>query len=184
MGRALNINNVKASYMGICLIKRYFKLARELLKFRKCKDYLNSPPPDTDEYIGLMSKLQVNSKFKDIDEITFKHPKDEIKIFEFLKKVSSINSNDETVSEGTTTLNNIEEDSLSTNTKIENLRKLNKNSTFNRIKKNTIMEKENSLIKIPNKNLPSNISDYIFGISSISKKGKIINIIEEVYHIK
>ena len=99
-----------------------------------------------------MSKLQVNSKFKDIDEITFKHPKDEIKIFDFLKKVSSINSNDETVSEGTTTLNNIEEDSLSTNTKIENLKKLNKNSTFNRIKKNTIMEKENSLIKIPNKN--------------------------------
>ena len=172
MGRALNINNVKASYMGICLIKRYFKLARELLKFRKCKDYLNSPPPDTDEYIGLMSKLQVNSKFKDIDEITFKHPKDEIKIFDFLKKVSSINSNDETVSEGTTTLNNIEEDSLSTNTKIENLKKLNKNSTFNRIKKNTIMEKENSLIKIPNKNLPSNISDYIFGISSVSKKRK------------
>ncbi len=172
MGRALNVNNVKPSYMGICLIKRYFKLARELLKFRKCKDYLNSPPPDTDEYIGLMSKLQVNSKFKDIDEITFKHPKDEIKIFDFLKKVSSINSNDETISEGTTTLNNIEEDSLSTNTKIEGLKKLNKISTFNRIKKNTILEKENSLVKIPNKNLPSNISDYIFGISSVSKKRK------------
>ena len=46
MDRALNNSNVKGSYMGICLIKKYFKLARKLLKYRKCREYLNSPPPE------------------------------------------------------------------------------------------------------------------------------------------
>ena len=33
MDRALNCKNVKPTYMGICLVKKYFKLARLLLKF-------------------------------------------------------------------------------------------------------------------------------------------------------
>ena len=80
-----------------------------------------------------MSKLQVNEKFKKIDEITYKHPRESIKIFEFLNQVNTITSNDETISDGTTTLNNNEEDSISTNTKYDKNQKL--NSTFNRFKR-------------------------------------------------
>ena len=170
MDSALNHSNVKGSYMGICLLKRYFKLARKLLKFRKCKEYLNSPPPETDEYIGLMSKLQVNEKFKKIDEITYKHPRESIKIFEFLNQVNTITSNDETISDGTTTLNNNEEDSISTNTKYDKNQKL--NSTFNRFKRIMLSEKEESLIKFPKKNIRSNIYNHQMSISNLTNNYK------------
>ena len=174
MDRALNHSNVKGSYMGICLIKKYFKLARKLLKYRKCKEYLNSPPPDTDEYIGLMSKLQVNAKFKKIDEITYKHPRQSIKFFDILNKVNSLTSNGDTISDNTTTFNNNEDDSISTNTKPERTYKL--NSTFHRAKRTIFSEKEESLIKFTKKNLRSNIYFHQMSMSNLTNnlKNKII----------
>ena len=170
MDRALNHSNVKGSYMGICLIKKYFKLARKLLKYRKCKEYLNSPPPDTDEYIGLMSKLQVNAKFKKIDEITYKHPRQSIKFFDILNKVNSLTSNGDTISDNTTTFNNNEEDSISTGTKPGRNQKL--NSTFNRAKRIMLSEKEDSFIKFPKKNIRSNIYFHQMSISNLTNNFK------------
>ena len=163
MDRALNCKNVKPTYMGICLVKKYFKLARLLLKFRKCIEYLNSPPPETDDYIGIMSKLQVGNKSKQIDKITFKHSQKEPKIINFLKESNTIESNDDDVSdEGTTTNNNNEEDSVyskSTNTKVDGVAKI-KNSTFNKIKRTIVTEKEEeSVIKNPNKYINTKIKE-------------------------
>ena len=161
MDRALNYKNVKPIYMGICLVKKYFKLARLLLKFRKCKEYLNSPPPETDEYIGIMSKLQVGNKSKQIDKITFKHPLNEPEIINFLKESDTIESDENVSDDGTTTNNNNEDDSVyskSTNTKNENILRI-KNSTFNKIKKTTVTEKEEeSVIKNPNKYIKTKIT--------------------------
>ena len=160
LDRALNNINVKVSYMRICLVKKYFKLARLLLKFKNCKEFLNSPPPETDEYIGIISKLEVGSKSKQIDEITYKHPKEESKIIDFLRK-HSIESNEDYTSDEGTLGNNNEEDSVvskSTNTKVDNALKNIKNSTFNKNKKAIITEKEeDSIIKNPNKFRNSNI---------------------------
>ena len=168
LDRALNNINVKVSYMRICLVKKYFKLARLLLKFKNCKEFLNSPPPETDEYIGIISKLEVGSKSKQIDEITYKHPKDESKIIDFLRK-QSIESNEDYTSEEGTLGNNNEEDSVvskSTNTKVDHALKNIKNSTFNKNKKAIITEKEeDSIIKNPNK----------FSNSNIIKKKKLHN---------
>ena len=163
MDRALNCKNVKPTYMGICLVKKYFKLARLLLKFRKCKEYLNSPPPETDEYIGIMSKLQVGNKLKQIDKITFKHPQNEPKIINFLKESRTIESNDDNVSDDGTTINNNNEDdsvySKSTNTKVDNIKNA-KNSTFNKIKRTIVTEKEeDSVIKNPNKYIKTKIPE-------------------------
>jgi hypothetical protein len=174
LDRALNNINVKVSYMRICLVKKYFKLARLLLKFKNCKEYLNSPPPETDEYIGIISKLEVGSKSKQIDEITYKHPKDESKIIDFLRK-HSIESNEDYTSDEGTLGNNNEEDSVvskSTNTKVDNAVKNIKNSTFNKNKKITEKE-EDSIIKNPNKFSNSNIikkKNYIIQILLLNQK--------------
>ena len=72
MDISLNVSNVKAKYMQICLIKKYFRLARHLLKFYVCRDYLNSPPPKNDDYIGLISKIQYKSKRQLVENATFK----------------------------------------------------------------------------------------------------------------
>ena len=153
LDRAINHINVKPSYMGICLVKKYFKLARLLLKFRKCKEYLNSPPPDTDEYIGIMSKLQVGNKSKQIEEITFKHPKNDANLINFLREVQTIESNDDNISDDATTNNNYEDDSIfskGSNIKRDNSIKYTKNSTFNKNKRTNITDKEESIIKNPN----------------------------------
>ena len=44
--KSLNQLNVTESYMLAALIKKYFRFARCLLKFKKCKNFLNSPPPE------------------------------------------------------------------------------------------------------------------------------------------
>lgn len=43
MENSLSASTAKASYMQIALIKKYFRLAKELLRFKNCRDYLNSP---------------------------------------------------------------------------------------------------------------------------------------------
>ena len=110
-----------------------------------------------------MSKLQVGNKSKQIDKITFKHSQKEPKIINFLKESNTIESNDDDVSdEGTTTNNNNEEDSVyskSTNTKVDGVAKI-KNSTFNKIKRTIVTEKEEeSVIKNPNKYINTKIKE-------------------------
>ena len=85
MDLSLNLSNVKPKYMQICLIKKYFRLARELLKFYVCRIYLNSPPPNSDEYIGWISKIQYKSKREFIENATFKHSRGGKKMLNFLQ---------------------------------------------------------------------------------------------------
>ena len=86
MDISLNVSNVKAKYMQICLIKKYFRLARHLLKFYICRDYLNSPPPKNDDYIGLISKIQYKSKRQLVENATFKHARTGKSLLNFLKE--------------------------------------------------------------------------------------------------
>ena len=89
MDLSLNLSNVKPKYMQICLIKKYFRLARELLKFYVCRIYLNSPPPNSDDYIGWISKIQYKSKREFIENATFKHSRGGKKILNFLQEPKS-----------------------------------------------------------------------------------------------
>ena len=75
--------------MQICLIKKYFRLARELLKFYVCRIYLNSPPPNSDDYIGWISKIQYKSKREFIENATFKHSRGGKKMLNFLQEPKS-----------------------------------------------------------------------------------------------
>ena len=91
MENALDQENAKGCYMQLALIKKYFRLARRLLKFKNCREYLNSPPPDSFDYIGWISKIQVKNRKKISENITYKHSMGELKIIDFLRQ----NSNNE-----------------------------------------------------------------------------------------
>ena len=56
--KSLNQLNVTESYMLAALIKKYFRFARCLLKFKKCKNFLNSPPPESENYIYKQHKIK------------------------------------------------------------------------------------------------------------------------------
>ena len=70
----IDYNNTKF-YMQNCIIKKYFRLARRLLKFKQSKEYLNTPPPKNESYINWLSKIQIFTKKKVINNILYKHPK-------------------------------------------------------------------------------------------------------------
>jgi hypothetical protein len=59
----IDYNNTKF-YMQNCIIKKYFRLARRLLKFKQSKEYLNTPPPKNESYINWLSKIQIFTKKK------------------------------------------------------------------------------------------------------------------------
>ena len=69
MNRALTPMNTKEEHMKMVLLKKYFRLARELLKFKVCKMYLDSPPPETDNYLWLMYKNQIKKKNEEFTRV-------------------------------------------------------------------------------------------------------------------
>ena len=76
-------------YMQICIIKKYFRLARRLLKYKESKEYLNTPPPKNENYINWLSKIQIFSKKKIINSILYKHPKTNITLINLIKAVEN-----------------------------------------------------------------------------------------------
>lgn len=69
MDKALTTKNVKAEYMQMALIKKYFRLARGLLKFKICKEFLNSPPPKEENYLWILYKQQIKKKNEEFTKV-------------------------------------------------------------------------------------------------------------------
>ena len=75
LNKSIIDNNNTKFYMQNCIIKKYFRLARRLLKYKQSKEYLNTPPPKSESYINWLSKIQIFTKKKVINNILHKHPK-------------------------------------------------------------------------------------------------------------
>ena len=69
--RALNQSNIDESYMLAALMRKYFKFARCLLKFKICKNFLNSPPPESENYMYIMYRQQNKIKHEEIMKLLY-----------------------------------------------------------------------------------------------------------------
>ena len=69
LDRAVNTNNAKMEYMQIALLKKYFRLARRLLKYKVCKDFLNSTNTVTDNYLFVMHKQQLKKRNEEFTKV-------------------------------------------------------------------------------------------------------------------
>ena len=88
MELALNSFNVKKEYMQLALIKKNFRLARALLQFRVCREYLNENSSDNYDYLGWLAKFQVKHKKKQLNKFLYQHSNNEQNIIEFMTNVS------------------------------------------------------------------------------------------------
>ena len=77
--------------MELALLKKYFRLARRLLKFQVCKNCLSAQLPDSDEYLALLSKFQVIQKKKLIEKIKYHDGNEDLKIIDFIQEKNSLN---------------------------------------------------------------------------------------------
>jgi hypothetical protein len=71
MELAISNDNIQNYYMQIALLKKYFKLARNLLKYKVCKNYLNSSIPESEDWMFVMHKHQLNLKKKQYEKNEF-----------------------------------------------------------------------------------------------------------------
>ena len=100
LDRAINSSNAKEWYIKVCLLKKYFRLARRLLKFKVCKNCLiTSVSNETDDYIEFLSKIQVKQKKIQFEKIKFQDNLEEIKIINFMKEKDSDDSDDQQLKE-------------------------------------------------------------------------------------
>ena len=100
LDRAINSSNAKEWYIKVCLLKKYFRLARRLLKFKVCRNCLiTSISNETDDYIEFLSKIQVRQKKIQFEKIKFHDNVEEIKIINFMKEKDSSESEDEELKE-------------------------------------------------------------------------------------
>lgn len=90
MDRSLTSMNAEESYMQIALLKKYYRLARCLLKNKVCKNYLNLPPPDSDEYLVWINKLEMKKKKQMIEKIRYEKDiiNEQTQILDFIKNYS------------------------------------------------------------------------------------------------
>ena len=108
---SLNSQNAKSSYMHIAIIKKYFHLARKLLKYKKCREFLNEPPPFDYNHFAWISRYQVQSQKKQSQNLIYKH-KENLKFIDFIQECSIHNKYDEnnTFSDNNTNINNDNDD--------------------------------------------------------------------------
>ena len=100
LDRAINSSNAKEWYIKVCLLKKYFRLARRLLKFKVCRNCLiTSISNETDDYIEFLSKIQVRQKKIQFEKIKFQDNVEEIKIINFMKEKDSSDSENEELKE-------------------------------------------------------------------------------------
>lgn len=66
MEKAINSENAQDYHMKLSLMKKYFRLACKLLKFKICKAFLNIPRPkdDNEDYVFIMNRFQLQEKQK------------------------------------------------------------------------------------------------------------------------
>ena len=69
--KSLNQWNINENYMLAALMRKYFSFARYLLKFKKCKNFLNSPPPNSENYMYVMCRQQNKIKNEEIMKILY-----------------------------------------------------------------------------------------------------------------
>lgn len=118
--KAINNNNSKESYMHTALLKKYFRLAVGLLKFKTCKNFLNSKPPEDDQSFLFMQQMHLKEK------------KDLYKNLELEKRLNQSKNNEETntdVPEKMSILNTEEKNKLHKKNKIGSINpKINNNT--------------------------------------------------------
>ena len=137
----VNSQNAKSSYMHIAIIKKYFHLARKLLKYKTCREFLNIPPSFDQDDLAWISKYQVQSKKKISQNLLYKH-KENLKYIDFIQERSiqkNRNSESNSFSDNATNINNDNDDesfySL-VNKKITGFKNIN---TFNQFNSNKSM---------------------------------------------
>jgi hypothetical protein len=66
MEKAINSENAQDYHMKLSLMKKYFRLACKLLKYKTCKAFLNIPRPkdDNEDYVFIMNRFQLQEKQK------------------------------------------------------------------------------------------------------------------------
>ena len=88
LDKSLNNSNVTESYMVAALMRKYFRFARFLLKFKKCRNFLNTPPPESENYMYIMYKQQNKIKNEQIMKYIYTKGKknDGDELINFLKE--------------------------------------------------------------------------------------------------
>lgn len=101
LDRAVTFSTAKKWYMELSLLKKYFRLARRLLKFQVCRDCLNASVPESEDYAALLSKFQVYLKKQNFEKIKYQKGNEDLRIIEFIKEKNSLNSSTENIEEST-----------------------------------------------------------------------------------
>lgn len=83
--------------MKMSLLKKYFRLAVRLLRFKQCKTFLNSSPPSDDNYFLLIQQIAMEDRRRKYKHMQIE--KERAKIEEYMKLVSDKSSCDSSVIE-------------------------------------------------------------------------------------
>jgi hypothetical protein len=119
METAIHSENARDYHMKVALMKKYFRLACKLLKYKVCKNYLNTPKPkdDNEDYVFIMNKFQLQEKQKLYEAIEGKAAgKDTNENHQTFMKLLSIGTSQEKEQENETF-----KEEMNTSDKVDNL---------------------------------------------------------------
>ena len=98
MDRSINSNTIKDWYIKICILKRYFKLAKLLLKYKIIQNTLINSNVDDENYYETITKLNIKEKKKIYEKLKYEKSIEEKKIIEFIneknEKIFDFNENE------------------------------------------------------------------------------------------
>ena len=78
MDRSINSNTIKDWYIKICILKRYFKLAKLLLKYKIIQNTLINSNVDDENYYEKITKLNIKEKKKIYEKLKYEKSIEEI----------------------------------------------------------------------------------------------------------
>ena len=89
--RALTHSNIKRWYMDFAIIKKYFRLARNLLKFQLCKKCLDEQSQDDSDYFLFVSKMQIQQKKRLFEKTKYGGELNEdVRIIDFIQEKNTL----------------------------------------------------------------------------------------------
>ena len=86
MDRSLNSKTIKEWYIKICILKKYFKLAKLLLKFKIIQNTLINSNVESENYYETITKLHIKEKKKLFEKLKYEKSMEEKKIIEFINE--------------------------------------------------------------------------------------------------
>jgi hypothetical protein len=145
---AINNDNAKTQYMYSSLVKKYFRLSVALLKYKPCKSFMNSKPPEDDQSFLIMQQIHIKEKKDLYKNLELEKRLDKTKTLEELnaENNSILNKNDNNFyNEDSSIVNSssILSSKLSNDNRAKTFQKITKDNPFNlnQIEKDQILPK-------------------------------------------